>query len=54
MYWLGTKGSHDLRPQYRRREGATFSLRQFHDALLSFGSIPVALIAELMMQGRGR
>ncbi|MCH7491203.1 MAG: DUF885 domain-containing protein [Gemmatimonadetes bacterium] len=54
MYWLGTQGIHDLRAQYRRREGATFSLRQFHDALLSFGSIPVALIAELMMQGRGR
>ena len=55
MYWLGTQGIHDLRAQCRQREGggATFSLRQFHDALLNFGSIPVALIAELMMQGRG-
>lgn len=48
MYWLGTQGIHDLRIARRQAEGAAFSLRAFHDKLLSFGSIPVQLIAQLM------
>src|SRR5262249_37960048 len=42
MYWLGTNGLHRLRRE-QVRGGVT--LRQFHDRLLSFGSIPVPLIA---------
>jgi hypothetical protein len=48
MYWLGTQGIHDLRASCAKTEGGAFSLRAFHDELLSFGSIPVALIAQLM------
>jgi uncharacterized protein (DUF885 family) len=48
MYWLGTQGIHDLRIARQQAEGAAFSLRAFHDKLLSFGSIPVLLIAQLM------
>jgi uncharacterized protein (DUF885 family) len=48
MYWLGTRGLHDLREEMRRREGAAFSLRGFHDRVLTYGAIPVALIARLM------
>lgn len=48
MYWLGTDGIHRLRVARARAEGAAFSLRRFHDALLAFGAIPVPLIAELM------
>ncbi len=48
MYWLGTQGIHDLRIARQQAEGAAFSLREFHDKLLSFGSIPVLLIAQLM------
>lgn len=50
MYWLGTRGIHDLRNALRRSEGAEFSLRSFHDRFLSHGSIPVQLIARLMTE----
>ena len=41
MYWLGTRG---CTPASRdtAREGAAFSLRRFHDRVLSYGAIPVA------------
>jgi len=47
MYWLGTDAIHALRGDRERAEGAAFSLRRFHDRLLSFGSIPVPLIARV-------
>jgi hypothetical protein len=47
MYWLGTEGIHRLRRERERVEGAAFSLRRFHDRLLSYGSIPVPLIARI-------
>lgn len=50
MYWLGTQGIHDLRRELAARFGSTFDLRAFHDTLLAGGSIPVALIARLMLQ----
>ena len=46
MYWLGTQGILDLRDTMRAQ--ADVSPRQFHDALLSRGSIPVALAARLL------
>ncbi|WP_411281654.1 DUF885 family protein [Gemmatimonas sp.] len=46
MYWLGTQGILDLRETMRQR--SDYSPRQFHDALLSRGSIPVALAARLL------
>ena len=46
MYWLGTQGILDLRDAMRAR--ADYSPRHFHDALLSRGSIPVALAARLL------
>jgi hypothetical protein len=49
MYWLGTRGLHRLREAVRGREGAGFTLRRFHDRVLSYGAIPVALIAKLML-----
>jgi hypothetical protein len=51
MYWLGTRGLHRLREAVRAREGAAFTLRRFHDRVLSYGAIPVALIARLMLAG---
>ena len=47
MYSLGTDGLHQLRRERQRIEGASFSLRAFHDRVLSFGSIPVPLIARV-------
>lgn len=49
MYWLGTQGILDLREAVRARDGAAFSYRAFHDALLSRGSIPVLLAARLLL-----
>ena len=46
MYWLGTQGILDLRHTMRARPD--YSPRRFHDALLSRGSIPVALAARLL------
>jgi len=48
MYWIGTRGIHALRHAVAARAGATFSRRRFHDRFLSYGAIPVGLIAQLM------
>ena len=48
MYWLGTQGIHDLRAEFERREGARFSLRRFHGALLGAGSVPVPLVSRML------
>jgi hypothetical protein len=49
MYWLGTRGLHRLRASVRLRQGDAFSMRKFHDRVLSYGSIPVMLISKLML-----
>ncbi len=48
MYWLGTSQIHALRAEMAGRLGNDSSLRAFHDELLSFGAIPVALAARLV------
>jgi uncharacterized protein (DUF885 family) len=48
MYWLGLSALHELRRDREAREGASFSLRRFHDQVLSFGSIPVLLTSRVM------
>ena len=48
MYLLGTDTIHDLRAEMSRQLGRGFDLRRFHDEFLSYGSIPVTLIAEEM------
>ena len=48
MYWLGTRDLHALRRASESRGGGRFSLRAFHDRVLSYGAIPVPLIARLM------
>jgi Bacterial protein of unknown function (DUF885) len=48
MYLMGTDAIHELRRELAVRPG--FELRAFHDQLLSYGSIPVALIATAMRQ----
>ena len=51
MYWLGTSTIFSLREDIRRRRGATFTLRGFHDELLGWGAIPVPLAAQLLTAG---
>ncbi|HEU5423352.1 MAG TPA: DUF885 family protein [Nitrolancea sp.] len=51
MYLLGTDQIWSLRRELERRAG--FSLRAFHDRFLSYGSVPVALIAQAMRAEAG-
>lgn len=46
MYLAGWDAIWKLRRDLESGEGATFSLHTFHDRLLSFGSVPVSLIAQ--------
>jgi uncharacterized protein (DUF885 family) len=48
MYLLGIEAIADLRRDLEDQAGGDFSLRAFHDRLLSYGAIPVSLIAESM------
>jgi uncharacterized protein (DUF885 family) len=48
MYLVGTDTIRRLRDALSARPG--FKLRAFHDRLLSFGSVPAALVAERMRQ----
>ncbi|MGH7694045.1 MAG: DUF885 domain-containing protein [Gemmatimonadaceae bacterium] len=51
MYWLGLEQIQNLRATHERTLGRHFRLKTFHDEVLSFGSLPVALIARLMPGG---
>jgi len=51
MYLMGTDAIHRLRSEMAGRSGDGFDLRAFHDRFLSYGSIPVSLIAKDMLKG---
>lgn len=51
MYLMGRDAIHRLRAERLAIEGRHFSLKNFHDTFLSYGSIPVSLIAIAMTQG---
>jgi uncharacterized protein (DUF885 family) len=48
-YLVGKTLIQDLREEWRQRQGQAYSLKAFHDRLLSYGSPPVKLIAERML-----
>jgi uncharacterized protein (DUF885 family) len=48
-YLVGKLQIQELRDEYKRLQGDDFRLRDFHDALLSHGSIPVKLIRRLLL-----
>jgi uncharacterized protein (DUF885 family) len=48
IYLLGSDRIQRLRRDLAARKGNLFSLKEFHDVFLSFGSIPVELIAKEM------
>ena len=50
MYWLGTRQIVAARTLVQAARGNEFSLRDFHDELLSRGAIPVALAVTLMTE----
>ena len=45
MYLMGNDAIKQLRKEIAEQQGNRFSLREFHDRFLSYGSIPVSLIA---------
>jgi uncharacterized protein (DUF885 family) len=47
-YFVGVQEHLALRDEARQRWGRTFSLKQYHDTALSFGSPPVRYVRELM------
>ena len=49
-YLIGFLQIEALRDELMRREGAAFDEKAFHDRLLGFGSIPIALIREAMLE----
>lgn len=49
MYLAGVAGIDELRKQMEAKEGSDFTLKSFHDRFLSYGAIPVTLIATSML-----
>jgi uncharacterized protein (DUF885 family) len=45
-YLIGKRQILELKKDYLNRAGTEFNLKEFHDQLLSFGSIPICLIKE--------
>jgi hypothetical protein len=54
MYWLGLRELWRLRHAEESARGSNFVVKEFHDELLSCGSIPVALVARLMAARRSQ
>jgi uncharacterized protein (DUF885 family) len=52
-YAIGKDEIRTLRTRCRALDGAAFRLGAFHDELLSFGTLPVPLIADAMLAARG-
>ena len=52
LYTLGKLQVLKLRDDYRRQEGAAFTLREFHDEVLRHGAPPIRLLREVMLKDR--
>jgi uncharacterized protein (DUF885 family) len=49
-YFTGYTEIYDLREQLKKKQGAAFNLKAFHEKFLSYGSAPVKYISELMLK----
>lgn len=49
-YFTGFTEIYDLREELKKKQGADFNLKQFHEKFLSYGSAPVKYIREAMVQ----
>ncbi len=49
VYTLGKLQLIALRDEYKKQKGAEFSLKDFHDRVLSTGAPPVKIIRQIMM-----
>lgn len=48
-YFMGMSEILKMRDEYRRAQGAAFTLKDFHDRLLKIGAMPPALVREALM-----
>ena len=51
-YYMGMSEILKMREEYRARRGAAFTLKEFHDRLLKIGSMPPALVREVLLRGQ--
>ncbi len=49
-YYTGATAIQSLRDEYQKKMGTKFSLKDFHEKFLSFGSSPVKYIREMMLK----
>jgi uncharacterized protein (DUF885 family) len=47
-YFVGWRGWLDLREEYKKRKGAAFNLREFHDVALKESSVPLPVLRQLL------
>ena len=48
-YFMGMSEILKMRDEYRRARGPAFTLKEFHDRLLRIGSMPPALVREVLL-----
>jgi uncharacterized protein (DUF885 family) len=48
MYFIGWRGWLDTREDYKKRKGAAFQLKQFHDASLKESAVPLPALGSLL------
>ena len=53
-YFMGLSEILKMRDEYRQARGTAFTLKDFHDRLLRIGSMPPALVREVLVHGIGR
>ena len=51
-YTVGKLEILELRRDYQQQEGASFSLKKFHDEMLRHGAPPIRLLREVMLKNR--
>jgi uncharacterized protein (DUF885 family) len=53
-YFMGLSEILKMRDEYRQARGSAFTLKDFHDRLLRIGSMPPALVREVLLHDIGR
>ncbi len=49
-YKIGMNKIIELREQYKKKQGANYDIRKFHDIVLMNGSVPLNILEELVMK----
>jgi Bacterial protein of unknown function (DUF885) len=49
-YFAGYSAIYDFRERLKQEQGAAFDLKRFHEQFLSYGSAPVSIIEQLMLE----